>query len=74
MVGLKTPSLKLFRDGQILHSTGPLVLLCANVGEQNGAATRQQSCPIEEKEIKNMVTLGLETLLKEDEKVPPPLN
>lgn len=75
MIGLKTPSPKPFGDRQILRSMGALLLLCAYAGEQNGASTRQQSHPIKEKEIKNMVTLGLEILLKEDEKVlPPPPN
>lgn len=74
MVGWKTPSLKLFVDGQLLHSMDVLILLCACVGEQNGAAIRQQSCPIRETEITNMVPVGLEISLKEDEKVPPPPN
>lgn len=74
MLGLKTPSLKLFGGREILHSVGALILLCAYEGEQNGAATRQQSHPIKEREIMNMVTPGLEILLKEDEKVPPPTN
>lgn len=72
MVGLKIPSLKLFGDGQILHSMGALILLCARLWEQNGTATRQQSHPIREREITNTVTVELEILLKEYEKVPPP--
>lgn len=47
-------------------------LLCAYVQEQNGAATRQQPRPLRGKEIMNMVALGLQTLLEEDEKPPPP--
>lgn len=72
MVGLKTPSLKLFGDGQILCSMGALILLCACLREQNGTATRQQSRPITEREITDTVTVELEILLKEYEKVPPP--
>lgn len=74
MVGWKTPSLKLFGDGQMLHSMGALILLCACVGQQNGAATRQQPRPIRETEITNMVPVRLAISLKMDEKVPPPPN
>lgn len=51
----------------MLLSTGALILLCAYVQEQNGAATIQQSRPLRRQEIMNMVTLGLEILLEEGE-------
>lgn len=77
---MKTPLPKLFGDRQREHGLGALILPSAYVEDQRGAATqaaaatRQQPRPIRETEITSKVALGLEILLREDEKVPPPPN
>ena len=77
---LKTPLLKLIGDGQREHGLGALILPSAYVEEQHGAAaqaaaaTRQQPRPIRGTEIMSKVALGLEILLREDEKVSPSPN